>query len=94
MGEFHVHLLPSGLDLHHGGSPLLSGQGALPPCPGMVGFLQCMSPASRYFLLFINFIQWRLLLAGFYPVEFRDFFLGDMYCSQTYAMGVSQLRFV
>lgn len=34
--------------------------------------------------------QWRLLLAGFYPVEFRDFFLGDMYCSQTYAMGVSK----
>lgn len=33
--------------------------------------------------------QWRLLLAGLYPVEFRDFFLGDMYCSQTYAMGVS-----
>ncbi|KAL2820476.1 SPX domain-containing protein [Aspergillus cavernicola] len=33
--------------------------------------------------------NWRLLLAGLYPVEFRDFFLGDMYCSQTYAMGVS-----
>ncbi|KIW18268.1 hypothetical protein PV08_02556 [Exophiala spinifera] len=29
----------------------------------------------------------RLLLAGLYPVEFRDFFLGDMYCSETYAMG-------
>lgn len=35
--------------------------------------------------------QWRLLLAGIYPVEFRDFFLGDMYCSQTYSMGVSRL---
>lgn len=33
--------------------------------------------------------QWRLLLAGLYPVEFRDFFLGDMYCSLTYAMAVS-----
>ena len=33
--------------------------------------------------------QFRLLLAGLYPVEFRDFFLGDMYCSQTYSMGVS-----
>lgn len=32
--------------------------------------------------------QFRLLLAGIYPVEFRDFFLGDMYCSLTYAMGV------
>ncbi|KAJ9622551.1 Xenotropic and polytropic retrovirus receptor 1 [Knufia peltigerae] len=29
----------------------------------------------------------RLLLAGLYPVEFRDFYLGDMYCSETYAMG-------
>lgn len=37
-----------------------------------------------------NHLQWRLLLAGLYPVEFRDFFLGDMYCSQTYAMGVSK----
>lgn len=33
--------------------------------------------------------QWRLLLAGIYPVEFRDFFLGDMLCSLTYALGVS-----
>ena len=33
--------------------------------------------------------KWRLLLAGLYPVEFRDFFLGDMYCSLTYFMGVS-----
>jgi len=32
--------------------------------------------------------QWRLLFAGLYPVEFRDFFLGDMFCSLTYAMGV------
>lgn len=36
-----------------------------------------------------NILQWRLLLSGFYPVEFRDFFMGDMYCSQAYAMGVS-----
>ncbi|KAL4759790.1 SPX and EXS domain-containing protein [Aspergillus foveolatus] len=36
---------------------------------------------------------WRLLLAGLYPVEFRDFFLGDMYCSQTYAMGNIELFF-
>lgn len=33
--------------------------------------------------------QWRLFWAGLYPVEFRDFFLGDMYCSLTYAMCVS-----
>ncbi|PLB45945.1 EXS-domain-containing protein [Aspergillus steynii IBT 23096] len=37
--------------------------------------------------------NWRLALAGFYPVEFRDFFLGDMYCSQTYAMGNIALFF-
>lgn len=35
--------------------------------------------------------KFRLLLAGLYPVEFRDFFLGDMYCSLTYAMGVGYL---
>jgi hypothetical protein len=29
-----------------------------------------------------------LLLAGLYPVEFRDFYLGDMFCSLTYSMGV------
>ncbi|KAL6722347.1 Xenotropic and polytropic retrovirus receptor 1 [Lecanora helva] len=38
-------------------------------------------------------LQFRLLLAGLYPVEFRDFFLGDMYCSQTYAMGNIELFF-
>ena len=36
-----------------------------------------------------NSPKFRLLLAGLYPVEFRDFFLGDMYCSLTYSMGVS-----
>lgn len=36
-----------------------------------------------------NLRQWRLLLAGLYPVEFRDFFLGDMYCSLTYMTSVS-----
>lgn len=30
---------------------------------------------------------WRLLLSGLYPVEFRDFFLGDIFCSLTYTMG-------
>jgi xenotropic and polytropic retrovirus receptor 1 len=37
--------------------------------------------------------NWRLLLAGLYPVEFRDFFLGDMYCSLTYSMGNVALFF-
>ncbi|EXJ60731.1 hypothetical protein A1O7_04884 [Cladophialophora yegresii CBS 114405] len=35
----------------------------------------------------------RLAFAPFYPVEFRDFYLGDMYCSQTYAMGQIELFF-
>ena len=45
---------------------------------------------SRRWWAYSNF---RLLLAGIYPVEFRDFFLGDMYCSQTYAMGGTELFF-
>ncbi|MCJ1321797.1 hypothetical protein MMC15_007142 [Xylographa vitiligo] len=45
---------------------------------------------SRQWWAYSNF---RLLLAGLYPVEFRDFFLGDMYCSQTYALGNVELFF-
>lgn len=37
--------------------------------------------------------HWRLLLAGIYPVEFRDFFLGDIYCSLTYATANAELFF-
>jgi hypothetical protein len=33
--------------------------------------------------------QWRLMCAGYYPVEWRDFYMGDMFCSLTYSMGVS-----
>ncbi|KAF9874983.1 signal transduction protein [Colletotrichum karsti] len=39
------------------------------------------------------YAHWRLLLAGLYPVEFRDFFLGDIYCSLTYAMCNVELFF-
>jgi hypothetical protein len=45
---------------------------------------------SRGWLLYSN---WRLVLAGIYPVEFRDFFLGDMFCSLTYSMGHIELFF-
>jgi hypothetical protein len=40
-----------------------------------------------------NPTKWRLFWAGLYPVEFRDFFLGDMFCSLTYltSVGSSQL---
>ncbi|KAL5614560.1 hypothetical protein BROUX41_004663 [Berkeleyomyces rouxiae] len=40
-------------------------------------------PRARKWFIYSH---WRLLLAGFYPVEFRDFFLGDIYCSLTYAL--------
>lgn len=47
-------------------------------------------PRSREWWAYSNF---RLVFAGLYPVEFRDFFLGDMYCSQTYSMGNIELFF-
>ncbi|KAK5137775.1 hypothetical protein LTR08_007347 [Meristemomyces frigidus] len=47
-------------------------------------------PKSRSWFLRSNF---RLLLPGVYPVEFRDFFLGDMFCSLTYALGNIELFF-
>lgn len=43
-------------------------------------------------IFFLNARIWllstitRLLLSGFYPVEFRDFFLGDIFCSLTYSI--------
>ncbi|KAH0606240.1 uncharacterized protein H6S33_003901 [Morchella sextelata] len=35
----------------------------------------------------------RLMLSGFYRVEFKDFWMGDMLCSQTYALGNIYLYF-
>ncbi|KAI5953544.1 SYG1 [Candida jiufengensis] len=35
----------------------------------------------------LQFAILRLILSGLYPVEFRDFFLGDIVCSLTYTMG-------
>lgn len=34
----------------------------------------------------IRVALWRLLWSGFYPVEFRDFYLGDILCSLTYSL--------
>lgn len=45
---------------------------------------------ARKWWMYSNF---RLLLAGLYPVEFRDFYLGDMYCSETYSMSQIELFF-
>lgn len=45
--------------------------------------VQFYGPSRRW----LQVALWRLLLSGFYPVEFRDFFLGDILCSLTYSMG-------
>lgn len=45
---------------------------------------------ARSWLLYTD---WRLLFAGLYPVEFRDFFTGDLLCSLTYAAGNIELFF-
>ncbi|KAI0881088.1 EXS-domain-containing protein [Annulohypoxylon maeteangense] len=45
---------------------------------------------SRQWLMYSHY---RLFFAGLYPVEFRDFFLGDMYCSLTYATSNVELFF-
>lgn len=37
--------------------------------------------------------QFRLVFSGFFTVEFRDFFLGDMFCSLTYPLGNIELFF-
>ncbi|KAF2993059.1 hypothetical protein E8E13_000131 [Curvularia kusanoi] len=47
-------------------------------------------PCCRMWLLYS---LWRLLLAGIYPVEWRDFYLGDMFCSLTYSMSNIALFF-
>lgn len=41
-------------------------------------------PASRKWL---QIALWRLFCSGFYPVEFRDFSSGDIFCSLTYSAG-------
>ncbi|KAI5816413.1 SPX domain-containing protein [Pyronema omphalodes] len=41
----------------------------------------------------IFIMRWRLSLSGFYHVEFKDFWLGDMLSSQAYALGQTFLFF-
>ncbi|KAI8633230.1 EXS-domain-containing protein [Xylariaceae sp. FL1651] len=43
--------------------------------------------------LWLAYSHYRLFFAGLYPVEFRDFFLGDIYCSLTYATSNVELFF-
>ena len=47
-----------------------------------------------FVVIMLNHIQWRLLLAGIYPVEWRDFYLGDMFCSLTYSMSVRMIGLI
>ncbi|WPK23674.1 hypothetical protein PUMCH_000916 [Australozyma saopauloensis] len=52
----------------------------------LIGFLwpgNQLYPASRKWL---QIALWRILWSGFYPVEFRDFYLGDILCSLTYSL--------
>ena len=46
--------------------------------------IRIMHRSSRYWFAIANF---RILLSGLYPVEFRDFFLGDQYNSLSYCFG-------
>jgi xenotropic and polytropic retrovirus receptor 1 len=52
--------------------------------------LKIIYPYARKWWAYSN---WRLLCAGLYPVEFRDFYLGDMYTSSTYTMSQISLFF-
>ncbi|KAF3941115.1 hypothetical protein ABW19_dt0208349 [Dactylella cylindrospora] len=45
---------------------------------------------SRKWLLYTLY---RLMWAGYYPVEFRDFWSGDIFCSMTYTLGNIPLFF-
>lgn len=45
--------------------------------------------ARRWFLI----VMWRLIFSGFYRVEFKDFWMGDLLCSQTYALSNISLFF-
>lgn len=37
--------------------------------------------------------SWRVLFSGLYPVEFRDFFLGDIFCSLAYSISNASFFF-
>lgn len=56
----------------------------------MVFPFSILYPQARKWWIVSNL---RLFSAPFFPVEFRDFYLGDMYCSETYAMGQIEVFF-
>lgn len=55
----------------------------------LIGLVILICPFDIFYLnarLWLISSLFRLLLSGFYPVEFRDFFLGDIFCSLTYSI--------
>ncbi|RMZ68291.1 SPX N-terminal [Pyrenophora seminiperda CCB06] len=64
---------------------LIGATVALLFCPFKIFYFR-----TRMWLLYS---LWRLCLAGIYPVEWRDFYLGDMFCSLTYSMSGIALFF-
>lgn len=49
-----------------------------------------IQPIARKWLMVAS---WRVFMSGFYPVEFRDFFLGDMFSSLTYSISNASFFF-
>lgn len=49
-----------------------------------------IQPLARKWLAVAS---WRVFFSGLYPVEFRDFFLGDIFCSLTYSISNASFFF-
>ena len=52
--------------------------------------LPIIQPQARKWLMVAS---WRVVMSGFYPVEFRDFFLGNIFCSLTYSISNASFFF-
>lgn len=52
--------------------------------------LPIFQPMARKWLAAVC---WRIVCSGLYPVEFRDFFLGDIFCSLTYSISNASFFF-
>ncbi|KAF3933047.1 hypothetical protein ABW20_dc0107073 [Dactylellina cionopaga] len=57
--------------------------------PSMFAFIQALLMCRKWLL----YTLYRLVWAGYYPVEFRDFWSGDILCSMTYTLGNVPLFF-
>ncbi|OAG04441.1 EXS-domain-containing protein [Paraphaeosphaeria sporulosa] len=73
---------------------LLLGLGAVFGIQGIVKAAQLLYSHDATLAINTSYLlQWRLICAGYYPVEWRDFYMGDMFCSLTYSMGNIELFF-